>query len=357
MTAPYQLPGDLLSQPLGVSWASIGQSSSTRPSPALNQASLDNICWQASNQAETEAGQPLRATVQTETLSGPSHRLGILPSGVARFTTSQGPVLKVTRVQVHVAAAFPYTNWTTLPRTHAYPEEEAYGLYNSTAPGMATAGGFAIYIDGTYVNWLLGPKGTRVQVTYVAGFPHTQLTTKVTAGATTLQVDDVTGWAGAVGWISDATKTEVVQCLAVTQGPAPAWSASRNYPTGMYVSHTGVNYQCVQMNGPGTVSGPIVPSSTTSTAWMATPEPSGPGTLTLFNPVQSEHTAPVLVTTMPPTLRWAVALLAKAQGLQRGVATLVIGSNNVDAAGGVDGAIQSALQEASLNVLPYRRPW
>jgi len=358
MTAPYLQPADLLQQPLGVSWLSIAQTGTIKQTLRENLAALSNICWQATASAEAEAGQPLRATVATEALLGPSHRLGILPSGVARMTTSQGPVVKVIRVQTHMASAFPYTNWTALPRGHAFPEEEVYGLYNSTAPGQATGGGFSILIDNTYVNWALGPKGLRVQATYVAGWPHTQLVTKVTADAMTLKVTDVTGWAGATGWITDAQRTEQITCIGVTPDVPPEWSTQRTYVPGQYVGYGGKSYMCVQMSGPQLPTGVTRPSGADTTAvWLATPEPAGPGTLSLLSGTASEHTPTVIVTSLPFTIRWATALYAKAQGLQRGVATLAVGSNAVSSAGGLEGAITSALREAAVNILPYRRVW
>ncbi len=357
MTAPYQLPLDLQLQPLGVSWASTGQPGGTRPTPSQNTASLIQIGWQATGLADTECGQTLRATLETETLNAPSHRIGILPNGLARMAASQNPILRVVGVQVAVASSMPW-DWNKLPIGHFYPEEEPYGIYNSTAPGMATGGGQGILIDGVYVNWALGRQGTRVQVTYLAGWPHAALVTSVAAATSTLEVDDVTAWAGAVGWITDGASTETVACRSVAAAPAPAYTAALDYYPGQVASLSTGNYQCLNPNGPATHNGASAPIPGTSSAyWLANPEPAGPGTMTLAKPLLFAHEAPVLVTTLPPSLRWGVALYAKAQALQRGMATMAVPSGGSHGGGGLQPAIQQTLTDAAVEMLPFRRVW
>ena len=134
-TSPYLLAADLMSEPLGVSWSTLGAGTTLKPSPAANEATLDIIARQASSEADGEAGQNLRATLMTETNYAPGHRVGILPNGLARFIASRNPVLRVVQAQVSPANQLPNTTWTQIPGGGAYPEEEPYGVYNSTGPG------------------------------------------------------------------------------------------------------------------------------------------------------------------------------------------------------------------------------
>jgi hypothetical protein len=358
MAAPYQLPADLQAQPLGISWTTLGGGTTLKPTPAENAAAMTSIAWQASGEADGEAGQTLRASLATETNYAPSHRVGIWPNGLARFIASQNPVLRVVQAQVAPAGQLPNQVWTALPIGNAYPEEEAYGIYNSTAPGGAHGGGQGILLSGCYVNWGLGRKGIRVQVSYLAGWPHTVLTANASSDDMSIQVDDVTAWSGAIGWISDGGQTEVVACGIASSSGAPAYNPAANYPPGAFVSLSGANYACLITNGPGTVNGVQSPPSSTNTAfWAANPEPAGPGTLELLTPIRNPHSAPVLVTTIPPQVRWAVALYAKAQALERGVATMAIPSGGTQSGGGLSGAIASARIDAAIIIRDFCRPF
>jgi hypothetical protein len=122
------------------------------------------------------------------------------------------------------------------------------------------------------------------------------------------------------------------------------------------VSLSGANYACLVTNGPGTVNGAITPGTSTA-YWAANPEPAGPGTLELLSPIRNPHTAPVLVTTVPPQVRWAVALYAKAEALERGVATMSIPAGSTQSGGGLSGAIGSARLEAAIIIRDFCRPF
>lgn len=356
MPSPYQLPADLQAQPLGVSWSTIGAPGSTRPSPEQNLAALTNVCWTASGLAESDANQILRCTLRTERNNAPGSRCGVLESGVARFLCSQNPVLRVVNAQV-APAGVNNPSWTQLPLGAAYPSEDPYGVYNSTAPGMADGGGASVLINQG-VGWWYGREGIRVQVQYLAGWPHTALTVSAAASATSLAVDDVTGWSGAVGWVSDGANTEIVACGLATANVAPAWVSTQNYFAGMTVSVSGSNFLCLIGNGPSLAPGIQEPTPSSSTSyWQANPEPTGPGTLQLVSPTNFSHTAPCLITTMPPQLRWAVALYGMAQALERGIATMSIpaAGGTTESSGGIEGAISQTMKEAAIAVRPFAR--
>lgn len=271
MPSPYILPSDLIPAPLGVAWSTIGATDpgATIPTAAQNLAELTNICWRATELVDNEAVQTLRATIFTEQLPAPSHRVGILPNGNARFMTSFNPIINVVAGQY--ALGGPPFNWQTIPVDYMVPEESPILGVGSAAPIGATAGVNAILIGGQVIGWWGGRMGTRVSVTYENGWPHAGLTADVAAGAVTLTVDDVTGWAGVAGMIYDGANTETVQVLSVTP------------------------------DTPGQVA------------------PAGPGTLTLVTGTLYPHTAPVLVSALPASLRWAAMLAAKEEALSRGV--------------------------------------
>jgi hypothetical protein len=353
VSAPYLLPADLVNQPLGVSWATLGAGNTLTPEAAQNQNAIMTIAHQASSQADGETDQPLRCTLSTESFYAPSHRCGILPNGLARLHASRNPITRVAYCQVTAGAVLPQPTWTVLPVGAAHPEEEPpYSGFNNTAPGGSHGGGAGILISGQYVNWSCGRMGIRGQVSYLAGWPHTQLVSDSVAGAMSLSVDNVEGWSGASGYILDGGQTESVSVGLTSAVLAAAYNAAQNYYPGLYVSSAGQNYFCMQANGPQTANGAVAPGAGPS--WIVATEPAGPGTLTLLTPLLFEHTAPVIVTTMPFSLRWAVALLAKAQGLERGTATMTIESAEAHG-GGIGSAINEARAEAALTLREYAR--
>jgi len=348
---PYSLPLDIQSAPLGVSWQSIGSPGSTKPDTSQNTAALLSICLTATTEVEAECNQRLACQVITEQLVGPGHRIGIQNSGMARFITSFTPVSKVVAGLV-APVGVPHPNYTLIPAGNAYPEEQpaATGL---TTPYQFGGGMAAIMINPAYMGWGWGREGTLVVMQYLNGWPNAQLTEDAAAGATTLEVSEVAGMTGADVWISDGGYMEEVSVTSATVTP-PAWSAASNYRAGQLVTYQGATYQGLIASGPGTPAGVQTPQ-TASTPWWITPaEPTGPGTLTLATPTLFAHTAPVLVTGLPYNVRWATALYAKAQALQRGLATVSVPGTGGKAAA-ADDAIDAARMEAVAVLAAYRR--
>ena len=113
--APYQLPNDLMQQPLGVSWQTIGQAGNTKPDSDQNTAALNDVCTLASNQVDVELNQPARSRVSTELIQGPSTRMGVLASGVVRLKTSYNPILRVCGLSIGAAAQNTPKSWTVVP--------------------------------------------------------------------------------------------------------------------------------------------------------------------------------------------------------------------------------------------------
>jgi len=267
MVTPYVTPELLLSAPTGISWATIPDKGA--PVPA-QQAEQMNICIRATAEADRICNQVLRATADPVTMYGPDYYLTVGPNWVARMQLPRWPVLSVVSARVSPAAAFPPV-WQTIPTDGIRVQNPPVGV-----PGDAGAGCAVALIAPGYVSWQNGRNGYMVELTYLNGWPHTSLTADATSGATTIAVDDVTGWLGATGTIFDGANTEQITVTAVT---------------------------------------PIVTGTAT---------PIGPGMLTLATSLLNDHVSGVLVTTMPENIQWATIMLASAQALTRGATATTI---------------------------------
>ena len=211
--------------------------------PAENQAEWFNICARATSRVDGYINQVLRATVDVELFHGPDYHVNVGPAAGGsspspywgnygfntRLTASRWPVLEVTKVQTCPNNVWPRT-WTALPTGYAEPEKPPIGIYGSIAPGGSADGGQGIIVAPGYVNWSLGRNGWAILVTYLNGYPHCSLTSAVAAGATSLPVNDTTGWAisnyygtytGATGVIKDSGWQEAVHVTtaSTTSGP------------------------------------------------------------------------------------------------------------------------------------------
>ncbi len=241
-----------------------------------HQAEQLNILGRATAMADGFCSQVLRATAVTEQLYGPDYYVTVQNgSGLGRVILSYWPVLSITSVQVS-PNSFP-RQWTAVTSGYYDVERPTPAMYGSVAPSAAAVGGQAILINQGAIGWCNGRNGFAVRVTYVNGWPHTSLTAAVTAGATSLPVDDCTGWAitgefgqvGAAGIIYDSGNQETVQVTA---------------------------------------------ASVTS----------GPGNLTLASALSADHQSGVMVTTLPQSVIDAVILYSAAQALQRGATSTTV---------------------------------
>lgn len=198
--------------------------------------------------------------------------------------------------------------WTAVPTGFYEPEQPPIGLYGSVAPSAAAQGGQAILVAPGYIDWTYGRNGWAIQVQYVNGWPHAELTANAAAGTNTLTVNDTTGWA-LTGYIGNATGA------------------------------TGV----IKDSGQQEV---IHVTSSTAT--------SGPGTLTLSSNLVYPHEMGTLVTTLPASIEQACILFAAAEALTRGATSTTvhdIGGHAQSSGGDVTGLNT----EAELLCHPYRR--
>lgn len=302
-TTSYVTPGMLLSAPTGISWSTIGASSG-KPTPSEYFAEVADICTRASSMVNGMCNSTLKATVDSEVLTGPGEfRFQLQRNGRARFLLSRLPVLSVIGGQWTPAAAFP-PQFTAIPANQFRVERPVVGTTGSTAPNGSGDGGQSVVMAPGIVTWAFGRMAFDVQISYINGWPHTSLTSSVQAGTSTLPVDDITGWVGAVGTIQDGGVQEAITITAVTPS----------------------------------VAGAIT----------------GPGTLTTSSPIVYQHPSGTLVSTLSESIIQATILLCVSQALVRGAT-----ATTVQALPGSrlnSNSSPSALVDEAKRILqPYRR--
>lgn len=276
---PYITPEVLKSAPTGIDWDSIPD---RRSGPRDQSAEISNICLRATGLIEGVTNQTLRASVDTEFFTGPDWRVTVQNStGVGRVTVSRWPILQVISGQISAAFQFPRV-WQTIAASQIDIEKPPIGLFGAAQAADVPDGGQAILLAPGLINWWQGRNGWRLQFVYVNGWPHTSLTADVAQAATTIAVDDCTGWApsvfdpanqqfGATGIFYDGFKQEVAQ---------------------------------------------VISASTSS----------GPGTLTLAAPLTWDHRAGVLFTTLSRAVMNATIDMASSIALERGATATVVQS-------------------------------
>lgn len=258
-----------------------------------------NVCWRASSIVDTFCQQVLRSTIGSEQLIGPGYpRCNVdRNTGLGVLQTKWWPVTEILSVQISPSRSFPAA-WTPVPSGN-YRIRHPLIAVGDTASATAPDGGWTIDVAPGYIGcspWGRTPTGgftggggrgsQLVQVDYLNGWPHTSLTSTAAAAATVLNVDDVTGWAGASGFAYDGSGTE----------PVTVASVSANAPVEL-------------PNGAGTAQ-------------------SGPGTVTLTSPLAFEHQQGVVVSALPAAVLQAAILACAVQALTGGTDAITIQSVN-----------------------------
>jgi hypothetical protein len=278
---PYVTVPMLLNAPTGVAWNLIPQPKSGN-TPAQT-AEITNMLWRATSIVDSYCHQVLRATVDNEYLQGPgAPRVGIQRgTGNGLLMMRRWPVTQVLAIQTSPNRSFPRT-WSTVPAGQYDIVHPLINQYSDSASATMPDGGSSIEVAPGYVVDWYGRNGQRILVSYTNGWPHTSLTANATAGATTIQVDDVTGFTGASAFAYDGASTEPVSITAV------------NATTPMQLP-----------NGVGTAQ-------------------TGPGTLTLSAPLTYAHLSGVVVSALPANVLWATVLAAAEQALTSGITSITI---------------------------------
>jgi hypothetical protein len=299
----------LQAMPLGVAWGIIPFPKATSGEQLAAQT---DICWRATSIVDTYCHQVLRATVDSDQLSGPGGRVGIDPdTGNGVLIMRRWPVMSVLAVQTARNAVWPWT-WSTVPAGMYAPEHPLINSFTDAASATAPDGGWKILLAPGFVTRRCGRNSTRLWVSYTNGWPHTSLTQPATAGASVLYVDDVTGFTGAAGFAYDGAGTEQVSVLSVAATTPLALP-----------------------NGAGTAQ-------------------TGPGTVTLASPLASAHAAGVVVSSLPANVIWASALAASSQALEAGITSVSI--QNLSGAMGEGGkGVTDVITEYEVLLESFRR--
>jgi hypothetical protein len=219
---------------------------------------------------------------------------------------SRWPILEITQVTYCPSNVWP-RQWQTVPTGYYQPETPPVGIYGSIAPSGSAYGGQAVIIAAGYIDKRYGRNGFDVQVSYINGWPHAEITQNATAGSMTLALSDTTGWAatsyqgqlGATGVIKDGGQQEVAHATA----------------------------------------------STTTV---------GPGTIDLSAPTTYPHEAGTIITTLPANIEEACILFGVAEALTRGATSTTIHDIGGHAQSS-SGDISSLITEGELLIHPYRR--
>jgi len=276
---PYVNVPMLFSAPTGVSWRLI-------PNPKASQKEVEaeatNVAWRATSMIDTYANQPLRSTINTEELTGPGLRVGFQPNtDIGQLVMRRWPVTQVLAVQTSPNRLFP-RQWTQVPSSQYEIEHPLINVATDTAAADGPDGGSSILLAPGVLARGCGRNYLRLLVSYTNGWPHTSLTATAAQNAQTLYVDDVTGWAGASGFVYDGGQTEPVSVLSVSaDSPLPL------------------------PNGVGTAQ-------------------TGPGTVTLTSPLTYQHTQGVVVSALPANVMWATVMAAMTQALTSGITAITI---------------------------------
>jgi len=288
--------GLLESAATGVSWNIVPRA---RATDAEISAAISSIAWRSTSILDTFCNQVLRSTVASEQLTGPGYpRCNVdKNTGIGVLQAKWWPVTEVLAVQVSPARSFPPA-WTPVP-AGMYRIRHPLISVGDTASATAPDGGWTVDVAPGYIGcspWGRTPTGgftggggrgsQLVQLCHLNGWPHTSLTETAASGATVLNVDDVTGWAGASGFCYDGSGTEPIAGASVSAATPAALP-----------------------NGAGTAQ-------------------TGPGTITLTSPLAFSHEQGVMVSAMTGALAQAAILAAAVQALTGGTDAITIQTVN-----------------------------
>src|ERR1035437_4553852 len=273
----YVSPAMLLENNNGVDWTAFPKPGA---SPDAQLSAQESICARVTSEMDALA-LTLRATVNVEQEQGPDFAITTRSNGWVRFRSANWPIIQIVGAQYSPVGNVPPT-WSAIPVSALMTEHSGLPATGSIISSGAT-GPTAILIGPGYVTWSNGRNGFLVQITTISGYPVAGIDVDAHTGDNSIHVDDITGWwngtAGARGVIYDPPFRED----AVVAGVIP------------------------------------------DTAGMI----SGPGTLTLTQPLAYDHTPAtgrILFSAMPSALITAGLYLATYYGLIRGATAAVMQS-------------------------------
>jgi hypothetical protein len=326
---PYVTPNMLIAAPTGIIWETIG--GGARPDDQQQFTEQVNLCRRATSMIDGYVNQPLRATIDSETLWGPGDfRFQMQPNGNARLLLSRSPVTQVLGGQITIANAFP-SQWTAIGPQFWKIEKPLIGVYGTSTPGGSDNSGQAVLLAPGFASWMAGRLGYQAECVYVNGWPHGSLQEDASAGDTTIAIDDCTGWGPPP---------------QVTMQAGSSTTTIPQLPDQMFIPQL-----TTQARGAaGTLYDPGLQEVFNTLAASAV---SGPGVLTLAEPLKMDHEVGVMVSTLPNSVIQAAILFCVYQALIRGATATSIQATPGAAAGMKDPA--SYAGEAELLIHPYKR--
>jgi hypothetical protein len=326
---PYVTPPMLIAAPTGVVWETIG--GGALPNDEQQFDEIINLCRRATSMVDGYANQPLRATLDTETLFGPGDlRFQMQPNGNARLLLSRSPVTQVLGGQISIANSFP-AQWTPISAAYYKIEKPLIGLYGSSSPGGSDNSGQAVLLAPGFASWMAGRYGYQVTTAYINGWPHGCLTQAAAVGDMTVSIDDCCGWGPPPELVMQAGSSTTTMPQIPGQMLIPALT-----PTGMGAA--------------GTIYDPGWQETFSTLAATAT---AGPGVLTLAAPLAYAHQVGTMISTLPNTIIQAAILYCVAQALIRGATATSIQATPGSMAAEKEPGHYAG--EAELLIHPYKR--
>ncbi len=330
---------------------------------------LLDLCKMATNRIDNIAGQTLRATAFYEELNGPGHRVGFTGQAT-RFITSKKPVLSV--ISGQSAYGGPPFKWNPISLTAMVPENSPFSTYDSASWDGSVSGQAAILIGPGYVGWGNGRQGTRIGIRYLAGWPVCSLEPSaiisgtLTSGSTSVTLSSTTGvLAGATisgsGIPSETTILSLAGSVA-TLSQAATISGTSSLTVGYAPGVTSLNVDDITAWSLG-VTGTVQDGTYSETALSVTTVPqvsgaiSGAGSVTLSAPTTYAHAPGVLLTAMPPMIRWATMLAVKVEAIERGATASTAQSMPGRSVGGGGSSITRTLKDIRDILKPFARVW
>ena len=251
--------------------------------------------------------------MNNEFLQGPgAPRVGIQQGTCnGHLVMRRWPLTQILAIQTALNRVFP-RSWSTVPATQYEIEFPLVNAATDTAATDGPDGGSSILLAPGVIDGRYGRNGWRLLVSYVNGWPHTSLTSAAALGASTLAVDDVTGFTGASAFVYDGANTEQVAVTAVSALSPLA------LPNGVGMAQA------------------------------------GPGTLTLASPLSYGHGTGAVASALPANVLWASVLAAATQALESGIDAIAIQSvPGTETTGGH--GVEALQMQYELLLDPFRR--
>ena len=209
---PYLTPAMLRSSNVGLSWSTFPKPGAAEPDQIAAQT---DICQILTSEMDAIANQTLRANAGDEQDFGPDWRVTVMQNGWTRFRLSRWPVSRIVSGAYSTVGSAPPV-WQAIPASAILIERSGLQAQGTTVPAGIGSAPTAALISPGYIGWQNGRNGYIVRVTTITGYPVAGIDQDALKGATSIHVDDITGWEGARGTIYDPPYRETVNVVMST---------------------------------------------------------------------------------------------------------------------------------------------